>query len=1089
MLVKIIQIIKRHMTAMAVLAFSVIFYITDVLIDVYIFKEGTIGGHFFDPEPFEIYYRGFVVSLFIVFGIIIKRVSLQKKAVQDTLKLTEDKYRIVAENTYDWEFWTGSDRKFIYTSPAAFRITGYPPEKFENDADFLDSIIHPEDIKLYDRHRIDAETKHGLHEVEFRIKHADGSIRWISHACQPVFGKKKEFLGIRGANRDITLRKQAEINLAQNESKYRNLFESMLNGFALHKIILDENGRPVDYEFIEVNDTFKRMTGLMDREIVGRRVTEVIPGIKDDDFDWIGIYGRVALNNEKMQFEQYSKPLNRWFNISAYSTQNGYFVTVFEDISERKKIENLLRDNQERTEAIFEAVQAGVVVIDRETHIITYANKQASKMIGLSANDIIDRKCNKFICLAEEGKCPITDLNQDVDNSERCVINAEGEMIPIIKTVTSTVLDGRDVLVESFVDITERKKTEQVLKEKIDTLNAITNSAQDAIIMMNHEGRIIFWNPAAERILGFPAQEAIGQNLHELIAPDDFMPKHLMAFPEFQKTGRGDAVDRTLELRAVRKDGREIDVELSMSAIKIGDEWNAVGLIRDITQRLVNERAIRESENLHRSLFEAAGKAGEAIILMQDIEDTLVACIISNEEAQRITGYSGEELKKMSWLDLIHPDFKKVASERARRRLNNESLPAVYNVTLVNKAGQNIPIEIVGSRIDYNGRPALVGYFRDVMERQKSEAEIKKLNTALDQSSSIVVVTDINGSIEYVNKAFTALTGYSPDEVIGKNPKLLKSGEKSAEEYRRLWQTISSGKEWTGEFHNRKKNGELYWEQAYITAIKDDKGRITNYMAVKSDVTERKQSEEVQAAIYKISEISVTSDNLLELYAGIHMVIDELMNTANFYIALYDKELELLEFPYFVDEKDQRPISRILKKGLTEYVLKTGASLMAPPAVQDKLVETGEVEIVGTPSIDWIGVPLKAGGVTFGALVVQSYREQVRFGPRELSMLNFVSDNIAAAIQRKKADDERTSLLKELQESLRNIKTLKGLIPICSNCKKIRNDSGYWQQVEVYVSEHSDADFSHGLCDECAHELYPQYFKNKKNKTEGQEIA
>jgi|GEM_PF-1787781 len=1339
---KIIKKIKTHFILPS-LGFAVLFWIFDIIVDVYIFKEGTIKEHLWSPEPFEIYYRSFVVLLFVAFGFIGQRMSEKRKTIEATLRLTEDKYKIVADNTYDWEFWTGEDRKFIYTSPASYRITGYPPQNFEADPELLDSIIHPDDIAQYNRHRDEAEKEHGLHEVEFRIRHTDKSIRWISHACQPVIGPNGEFLGIRGTNRDITARKTAEMDLTEKEAKYRGLFEGMLNGFALHKIITGENGRPVDYEFIEVNDTFKRMTGLIDKEIVGRRVTEVIPEINDDDFDWIGTYGRVAQNNERIQFEQYSKALGKWYNISAYSNEKGYFVTVFEDITERKKIESVLHENQERTEAIFGAVQAGIVVIDKETHIITYANKQASKMIGAPVNDIVDRKCNKFICPANDGMCPITDLNQEVDNSEKCVINVVGENIPILKTVTQTKLDGRDVLVESFVDISDRKKmenelqfrnillttqqeasidgilvvdenakivsynhrfvkmwgipsdlikqnddrpllefvaskimdmeafmarvkylyehrketsrdeiilkdsrvfdrysapmtgsdeqyygrvwyfrditehkeqekmikeqalffeslietilnpvfykdkegkylgcnkafekmlgipkdqivgktvydlspqekaeqyhkkdmellreggiqtyeyevktaehglremqfnksifkdasgnplgivgvmvditeikrTEQTLREKIDTLGAITNSAQDAIIMMDSEGKVIFWNPASERILGYPSQEALGKSLHRLIAPEEFLPKHQMAFPEFQKTGRGGAVDKMLELRAVRKDGKEIDVELSLSAIKIGDSWNAVGLIRDITQRLENERVLRESENLHRSLFEAAGRAGEAIILMQDNEDALVACIISNEEAHRITGYTGEELKKISWLDLIHPDFKKVANERARRRLNNELLPSVYNVTIINKAGQNVPIEIVGSRIEYNGRPALVGYFRDITERQKAETEIRKLNTALDQSSSIVVITDINGSIEYVNKAFTALTGYSAEEAIGKNPRILKSGDKSSEEYRRLWQTISSGKEWTGEFHNRKKNGELYWEQAYITAIRDEQGRITHYMAVKSDITERKQSEALQAAIYKISEISVSSENLPELYAGIHMVIDELMNTANFYIAVYNTNDELLEFPYFVDEKDPRPIPRPLKKGLTEYVLRTGSSLMAPPMVQNKLVQAGEVEMVGTPSIDWVGVPLKSGKDTFGAIVVQSYREQVRFGARELSMLNFVSDNIAAAIMRKKAEDERKKLVKELQESLNNIKTLKGLIPICSNCKKIRNDSGYWQQLEVYVSEHSGADFSHGLCDECAHELYPQYFKNKKNRTQGDEVG
>ncbi len=1207
---KYVNKIKTHLVLPS-LGFAILFWMVDIIVDVYIFQEGTIKGHILSPEPLEIYYRSFVVVMFLAFGFIGQKITQRRIKAEETLKLTEDKYKIVAENTYDWEFWTGPDRRFIYTSPSSIRVTGYSPQKFNEDPAFLDSIIHPDDMPAYNLHRKEAESEHGRHEMEFRIHHADGSVRWISHACQPVTGPNGEHLGIRGTNRDITARKQIEAELENNENKYKGLFSSMLNGFALHKIIVDEKGSSVDYEFLEVNEAFERMTGLKRENIIGHRATEAMPDLKKDSFDWIETYGRVALNNEKIQFEQFSQPLGKWFNITAYSPAPGEFATVFEDITERKKIESVLRDNQERVETIFEAVQAGVVVIDKETHIIVYANKSAAQMIGAPVNDILDRKCNKYICPASDGACPITDLHQTVDNSEKCVINVKGEMIPILKTVTQTTMGGREVLVESFVDISERKRAEaalnaesirrrilieqsrdgivvltqdgsvyeanhrfaemigyslgevkqlhvwdwefqytreqtidmihnvgeagdffetrhrrkdgtiydveistngaafgeeklifcvcrdiserktaeRVLRENNDTLGAITNSAQDAIIMMDPQGKISFWNPAAEKILGYTKNEVSGKNLHQLIAPEKYMASHLKAFSEFHKTGQGNAVGKNIELQAIRKDGTEIEVELSLSAVKIGDAWNAVGLIRDITERKSIEHKLKESESLHRSLFEAAGRAGEAIVMMQDNGDVPMACIISNSEAQRITGYGQDELKQKSWLELIHSDFREAAKERAAQRMNNEDLLSVYNISLTDKAGDTVPIEIVGSRIDYNGRPALVGYFRDVTERRMAESELRKLNTALDQSSSIVVITDINGNIEYVNKAFSLLTGYSAPEVLGKNPRVLKSGDKSSEEYRRLWRAISSGKEWTGEFHNRKKNGELYWEQALITAIRDDRGQITNYMAVKSDITERKQSEALQSAIYKISEISVASENLLELYAGIHMVIDELMSTANFYIALYNQKDGLLEFPYFVDEKDARPAPRLLKKGLTEYVLRTGSSLMAPPMMQKKLVEAGEIEMVGAPSIDWVGVPLKTGHVTFGALVVQSYREQVRFGARELSMLNFVSDNIAAAIQRKKGEDERKMLVKELQESLGNIKTLKGLVPICSSCKKIRNDGGYWQQVEEYVAEHTEADFSHGICDECAHKLYPQYFKDKKNKTKGDEVG
>ena len=128
--------------------------------------------------------------------------------------------------------------------------------------------------------------------------------------------------------------------------------------------------------------------------------------------------------------------------------------------------------------------------------------------------------------------------------------------------------------------------------------------------------------------------------------------------------------------------------------------------------------------------------------------------------------------------------------------------------------------------------------------RRQLEAEREKLLHAVEHSPASVVITDSEGNIEYVNPKFTRVTGYSSDEVLGRNPKILKSGELPPEIYRDLWQTITAGREWRGEFHNRKKNGELFWESASISPVFDERKRITNFVAVKEDITERKRAEE-----------------------------------------------------------------------------------------------------------------------------------------------------------------------------------------------------------------------------------------------------
>ncbi len=176
--------------------------------------------------------------------------------------------------------------------------------------------------------------------------------------------------------------------------------------------------------------------------------------------------------------------------------------------------------------------------------------------------------------------------------------------------------------------------------------------------------------------------------------------------------------------------------------------------------------------------------------------------------------------------------------------------------------------------------------------------------------------------------------------------------------------------------------------------------------AVGIDITERRRAERIQAAAYRCSAAANSVGNLQELFHAIHGIIAELMPATNFYIALYDASAQRLSFPYFVDECDERPEPKPLGKGLTECVLRTGEALLASPQAFEELVRKGEVESIGAPSIDWLGVPLKAGGKTIGVLVVQTYVEGVRYGEAEKEILSFVSEQVAMAIERKRAEEE-----------------------------------------------------------------------------------
>jgi signal transduction histidine kinase/DNA-binding response OmpR family regulator/tetratricopeptide (TPR) repeat protein len=180
-----------------------------------------------------------------------------------------------------------------------------------------------------------------------------------------------------------------------------------------------------------------------------------------------------------------------------------------------------------------------------------------------------------------------------------------------------------------------------------------------------------------------------------------------------------------------------------------------------------------------------------------------------------------------------------------------------------------------------------------------------------------------------------------------------------------------------------------------------------SWVLVLRDVTERRQAEALRAAMYQIAETTSSATDMNGFYAALHAIIGSLMDARNFYVALYDPEQNVIRFPYSADTADNALPPRVAKRGLTEYVLRNGKPLLAHPTLSDELSRLGEIDIVGTPPVDWLGVPLKRGEETFGVLAIQSYSETVRFSEREQQLLTFVAQHVSTVIERKRAEEMR----------------------------------------------------------------------------------
>jgi two-component system cell cycle sensor histidine kinase/response regulator CckA len=265
------------------------------------------------------------------------------------------------------------------------------------------------------------------------------------------------------------------------------------------------------------------------------------------------------------------------------------------------------------------------------------------------------------------------------------------------------------------------------------------------------------------------------------------------------------------------------------------------------------------------------------------------------------------------------------------------------------------------------------------------------------------VLVHQKGQIVFVNPYLLSVIGCTFEEIVGKTVLDFVHPEDRRAVGRNMALRLANKEAAQGyEARVATKQGE--WRTVVIQAkniVYDDEPAI---LSVLSDITEKKRSEKIQDAVYKISEAAQMAGSLPELYHSIHQIISGLMRAENFYIALFDPANRLLSFPYFVDEFDPPPATRGLENGLTEYVLRTGVPLLATPEILDALEKRDEIELIGAPSIDWLGVPLKIREKTIGVLVVQTYSPGLRYGQDEMNILIFVSNQVAMAIERKQAE-------------------------------------------------------------------------------------
>lgn len=397
------------------------------------------------------------------------------------------------------------------------------------------------------------------------------------------------------------------------------------------------------------------------------------------------------------------------------------------------------------------------------------------------------------------------------------------------------------IILLAIENITERKHTEEAREHAQSEMNTLLQNLDDAIFSFDTvQNKMLVVSPAHEKIFGYPVSEFFknAQLWYELVVPED-KPIVDAGYPVLYA---GNSLQH--EVRITHPEGqiRWIEVRMNPTLNVNGKLVRIDGIISDITERKRIKEEAYESEERFRIIFENLYDG--ISIYYEDPDRSKRKLFECNEQYAALAGRSRNELLQ---LGITHELQIVLENKGNDNRLEDPDRRTKYRegtFSWIRPDGKENVIEYRGMPITWRGKPYTIGLDRDITERKKTENELRKLSKVAEQSPVSIIITDTEGNIEYINPKLTELNGYQFAEVLGRNPRIFSSGEIPKSEYKVLWDTIISGKEWHGEIHNKKKNGDLYWELASISPIIDEKGKITHYLAVKEDITERKNAEE-----------------------------------------------------------------------------------------------------------------------------------------------------------------------------------------------------------------------------------------------------
>lgn len=573
------------------------------------------------------------------------------------------------------------------------------------------------------------------------------------------------------------------------------------------------------------------------------KLTRYLGTVVTDHLKRIVVFSKVGNSGLDIAISaQYDRVLAKWYPVvAAKLLLYGLFVALMlvlgKVLRRRSEAGIALARSESRFRALFEASPNAIVLVDSASRRLVDINPVASTLLGYSRTEFLARSVADLFrpdaqahalaqfALATEDRL---DFARDLP-----VLHKDGHVVPADIAFTPLEMEGRRALAGTLMDLTERQQAQQALEVRDALLNNMSS--------MTHTGGWAF-----DPVTGAGSWTREAARIHDLPddTPIDVASGILYYCPQYRETIQTavrDVIEAArpydLELEILSATGRRKWVRtIGYPVIENGRVREVQGAIQDITERKRADQSLqRESQ---RNAFLLRNSSDGVHIL--DTDGNLME---ASDSFCAMLGYARDELigKNVAVWDVQYsseqlPDI--LLQQFARQgRSQFESRHRCKN-------GHIIDVEISGLPMAIDDKQVLFNSSRDITQRKQTEAKIRELSQAVEQSPESILITDLEARIQYVNDAFVRTTGYSRAEVIGQSPKILKSGRTPIRTYAAIWETLLQGRPWQGEFFNRRKDGSEYVQFAIITPLREPDGRITRYVSVQEDITERKRQAE-----------------------------------------------------------------------------------------------------------------------------------------------------------------------------------------------------------------------------------------------------